>query len=257
MYDPSVARWNGVDVLASSYTGWSPFNYTLNNPIRFVDPDGNAVDDPIYNLKGDKIGDDGKTDGKIHIVYDKKQAKSIKTQTDGGAKTVTLAGVNKVTINGGKQTVQGVIASVTAEEKDTSTGAGDKGLHEEGGHTKVVGKTKTVVAWTPGVKKTGTDNASIKPFNGVTKPSASELGDYWHVHTSGTIKSTDKAGNPIEAHAGPKPSPGDIKYQAGLESAGYNATAIQVDTYGTDKVNFYNGTGVITTMSYKNFKKLK
>lgn len=43
MYNPAVARWNGVDALAEKYQAWSPFNYTLNNPIRFIDPDGKKV----------------------------------------------------------------------------------------------------------------------------------------------------------------------------------------------------------------------
>ncbi|MEM7372550.1 MAG: DUF6443 domain-containing protein [Bacteroidota bacterium] len=46
MYDASVGRWNGVDALADAYIGWSPYNYTLNNPVRFVDPDGNKPSDP-------------------------------------------------------------------------------------------------------------------------------------------------------------------------------------------------------------------
>ncbi len=32
-----------VDPLASKYPSWSPYNYTLNNPINNYDPDGNFV----------------------------------------------------------------------------------------------------------------------------------------------------------------------------------------------------------------------
>ncbi len=40
MYDPELARWFGIDKLANSYYAWSPYAYTLNNPIKFIDPDG-------------------------------------------------------------------------------------------------------------------------------------------------------------------------------------------------------------------------
>jgi RHS repeat-associated protein len=50
-YDSELARWLQVDPLADKYPGWSPYNYTVNNPLRFIDPDGNQVvqPDPLFN----------------------------------------------------------------------------------------------------------------------------------------------------------------------------------------------------------------
>ena len=39
-YEPVVSRWLSVDPLAEKYPGWTPYNYVMNNPIRFIDPDG-------------------------------------------------------------------------------------------------------------------------------------------------------------------------------------------------------------------------
>jgi RHS repeat-associated protein len=42
MYDASIGRFWGVDVLAHQFTGFSPYHYAANNPFLFVDPDGRA-----------------------------------------------------------------------------------------------------------------------------------------------------------------------------------------------------------------------
>ena len=45
-YDPRTSIFVSVDPKAEDYASWSSYNYTFNNPLRFVDPDGKGPDDP-------------------------------------------------------------------------------------------------------------------------------------------------------------------------------------------------------------------
>ena len=41
-YDGAIGQWLSVDPKTKKYPMWSPYNYGLDNPLRFIDPNGNA-----------------------------------------------------------------------------------------------------------------------------------------------------------------------------------------------------------------------
>ncbi|WP_246834017.1 RHS repeat-associated core domain-containing protein [Pedobacter sp. G11] len=51
-YDPVIGRFNVVDALSEEMRSHSPYNYGLNNPMRYTDPDGNAPTDIILRGAG-------------------------------------------------------------------------------------------------------------------------------------------------------------------------------------------------------------
>jgi RHS repeat-associated protein len=49
-YDPAVGRFMTIDPLAEKYYSVSPYAYCLNNPVKYVDPDGREPDVYLFDI---------------------------------------------------------------------------------------------------------------------------------------------------------------------------------------------------------------
>lgn len=50
IYDPRLGRWLSIDPLAGKFPNETPYSFAANNPIRFIDADGQSASNPPFWL---------------------------------------------------------------------------------------------------------------------------------------------------------------------------------------------------------------
>jgi RHS repeat-associated protein len=81
MQDPQLGVWHSIDPLSEISRKWSPYNYAMDNPVRFIDPDGMTAKQ-YFDENGKELGvDEDGVDGNVQIVTDEKEIDLIKDNT--------------------------------------------------------------------------------------------------------------------------------------------------------------------------------
>ena len=267
-YSSDAPHWNGVDPLAETMRRWSPYAFSFDNPIRFLDPDGMSPGD-FYNENGRKLGTDGIDDGRVYVVTNKREAEAINTTAKAGG-TTQRSSVNSA-VELPSSGVRSEMGRAVDRSNKPSSEAGDKsgGQHEEGGIIGLSGGKEVAIPAHPGqaADPSVDPHAQVDTWNSVNKADRNALtsasGTY-HVHPKAYViggagapnnsgSSSVTLGSTTTSSWTQTPSQRDYENSVNDTRDGVISGNSYVLGAGSGKVYIYNSSGPVATFPLKDF----
>ena len=141
-YDAALGRWYAADPMVEKYYGWSPYNYCVNNPIKYIDPDGQTIviwyknkvgRDLSFSYSGGNVTHSNPFVQAVIIAYQYNKANGAKAGNGGGASTVAIVENTDIKVNVREATLRDAYNPDAARGKGSIYWKSDWGSQNDNG----------------------------------------------------------------------------------------------------------------------------